>query len=185
MTQQKCQYNVDIWHAFPRNQIETDPEIRNRVQGWHSRDRRGTKIDGEPDLRRLAAGKTEQAHPPRLCQPAQGPRSGGEKPVALPTQVDAIIGDAKCVLLPSICYETFGRTVIEAYCKGTPVIVSDGGAIAELIRENETGYLFEAGNALGVHDIEAALFGTSLGVRLLDGRQEEHGHRNHMRAFNA
>jgi hypothetical protein len=93
MTQQKCQYNVDIWHAFRRNQIETDPEIRNRVRGWHSRDRRGTKIDGEPDLRRLAAGKTEQADPPRLYQPAQGPRSGGKKPVALPTQVDAIIGD--------------------------------------------------------------------------------------------
>jgi lysine-ketoglutarate reductase/saccharopine dehydrogenase-like protein (TIGR00300 family) len=41
------------------------------------------------------------------------------------------------------------------------------------------------GNALGVHDIEAALLGTSLGVRLADGRQEEHGHRNHMRAINA
>jgi len=42
-----------------------------------------------------------------------------------------------------------------------------------------------AGNALGVHDIEACLCGTSLGVRMADGRQEEHGHRNHMRAINA
>src|SRR6202008_4710845 len=42
-----------------------------------------------------------------------------------------------------------------------------------------------SGNALGVHDVEAALFGTSLGIRLSDGRQEEHGHRNHMRAINA
>ncbi len=42
-----------------------------------------------------------------------------------------------------------------------------------------------SGNALGVHDVEASLFGTSLGVRLADGRQEEHGHRNHMRAINA
>jgi lysine-ketoglutarate reductase/saccharopine dehydrogenase-like protein (TIGR00300 family) len=33
--------------------------------------------------------------------------------------------------------------------------------------------------------VEAALFGTSLGIRLSDGRQEEHGHRNHMRAINA
>jgi len=33
--------------------------------------------------------------------------------------------------------------------------------------------------------VEAALLGTSLGVRLSDGRQEEHGHRNHMRAINA
>ena len=42
-----------------------------------------------------------------------------------------------------------------------------------------------AGNALGVHDIESALLGTSLGIRQSDGRQEEHGHRNHMRAINA
>jgi lysine-ketoglutarate reductase/saccharopine dehydrogenase-like protein (TIGR00300 family) len=42
-----------------------------------------------------------------------------------------------------------------------------------------------SGNAMAVHDIEAALFGTSLGVRLQDGRQAEHGHRNHMRAINA
>src|SRR6185312_10170988 len=42
-----------------------------------------------------------------------------------------------------------------------------------------------AGNALAVHDVETALFGTSLGVRASDGRQEEHGHRNHMRAINA
>jgi lysine-ketoglutarate reductase/saccharopine dehydrogenase-like protein (TIGR00300 family) len=67
-----------------------------------------------------------------------------------------------------------------------PVVVHTGGAaaLAELIRGGWVNALL-AGNALGVHDIEAALFGTSLGVRLSDGRQEEHGHRNHMRAINA
>lgn len=67
-----------------------------------------------------------------------------------------------------------------------PVVVHTGGArgLAELIRNGCVQALL-AGNALGVHDVEAALFGTSLGVRLSDGRQEEHGHRNHMRAINA
>jgi lysine-ketoglutarate reductase/saccharopine dehydrogenase-like protein (TIGR00300 family) len=67
-----------------------------------------------------------------------------------------------------------------------PVVVHTGGApaLAELIRGGWVSALL-AGNALGVHDIEAALFGTSLGVRQTDGRQEEHGHRNHMRAINA
>lgn len=66
-----------------------------------------------------------------------------------------------------------------------PVVVHTGGApyLASLIRAGYVHVLL-AGNALGVHDIEAALFGTSLGVRLSDGRQEEHGHRNHMRAIN-
>src|SRR5665213_421425 len=67
-----------------------------------------------------------------------------------------------------------------------PVVIHTGGAagLSRLIR----GHWIDAvlsGNALGVHDIESALFGTSLGIRLEDGRQAEHGHRNHMRAINA
>src|ERR1700676_1450123 len=67
-----------------------------------------------------------------------------------------------------------------------PVVVHTGGAAAlsKLIREGYVNALL-SGNALGVHDIEAALLGTSLGIRQSDGRQEEHGHRNHMRAINA
>lgn len=67
-----------------------------------------------------------------------------------------------------------------------PVVVHTGGVapLSGLIREGWVDALL-AGNALGVHDIEAALLGTSLGVRLKDGRQAEHGHRNHMRAINA
>jgi lysine-ketoglutarate reductase/saccharopine dehydrogenase-like protein (TIGR00300 family) len=67
-----------------------------------------------------------------------------------------------------------------------PVVVHTGGAgsLARLIREGYVQALL-CGNALGVHDIEAALLGTSLGIRQSDGRQEEHGHRNHMRAINA
>src|SRR5207237_6802796 len=67
-----------------------------------------------------------------------------------------------------------------------PVVVHEGGAqpLANLIRKGWVQGLL-AGNALGVHDIEASLLGTSLGGRQSDGRQEEHGHRNHMRAINA
>ena len=67
-----------------------------------------------------------------------------------------------------------------------PVVVHTGGAgpLERLIRGGFVQGLL-SGNALGVHDIEAALFGTSLGVRMADGRQEQHGHRNHMCAINA
>jgi lysine-ketoglutarate reductase/saccharopine dehydrogenase-like protein (TIGR00300 family) len=66
-----------------------------------------------------------------------------------------------------------------------PVVVHTGGArgLVELIRNGWVNAVL-TGNALGVHDVEAAMLGTSLGVRLSDGRQEEHGHRNHMRAIN-
>jgi lysine-ketoglutarate reductase/saccharopine dehydrogenase-like protein (TIGR00300 family) len=67
-----------------------------------------------------------------------------------------------------------------------PVVVHTGGVsgLARLIRGHWVDAVL-SGNALGVHDIESALYGTSLGIRQSDGRQAEHGHRNHMRAINA
>lgn len=67
-----------------------------------------------------------------------------------------------------------------------PVVVHTGGApyLASLIESGWVQALL-SGNALGVHDIESSLLGTSLGIRVMDGRAEEHGHRNHMRAINA
>ena len=67
-----------------------------------------------------------------------------------------------------------------------PVVVHTGGVtgLSKLIRDHWIDAVL-SGNALGVHDIESSLFGTSLGIRLADGRQAEHGHRNHMRAINA
>ena len=80
------------------------------------------------------------------------------------------------------CRESGQKIVVVA----GPVTVHTGGAgpLAKLIQGGWVQALL-AGNALGVHDIEASLLGTSLGVRQSDGRQEEHGHRNHMRAINA
>ncbi len=76
-----------------------------------------------------------------------------------------------------------GKTIVAV---AGPVVVHTGGVtgLSKLIRERWIDAVL-SGNALGVHDIESALFGTSLGVRLADGRQAEHGHRNHMRAINA
>lgn len=66
-----------------------------------------------------------------------------------------------------------------------PVVIHTGGSVhfAGLIR---TGYVdvLLAGNALAVHDVEQALFGTSLGVDLDTGKAIEGGHRHHMRAIN-
>jgi glycosyltransferase involved in cell wall biosynthesis len=52
----------------------------------------------------------------------------------------------------SIAYETFGLVVIEAFDCGTPAIVSRIGALAELVRDGETGLLFEPGNPRDLAD---------------------------------
>ena len=66
-----------------------------------------------------------------------------------------------------------------------PAVVHTGSApdLSALIR---AGYVdaFFAGNGVAAHDIEANMFGTSLGVSLHQGTPAEHGHEHHIRAIN-
>ncbi len=66
-----------------------------------------------------------------------------------------------------------------------PAVVHTGAsdAMVALVDHGWVDVLF-AGNALATHDIESALFGTSLGVDLSHGRGVEHGHEHHIRAIN-
>ncbi len=68
---------------------------------------------------------------------------------------------------------------------GGPAVVHTGAAPA-MVALVEAGFvdILFAGNALATHDIEASLFGTSLGVDLQQGRGVEHGHEHHIRAIN-
>lgn len=54
---------------------------------------------------------------------------------------------ALALVVPSICFETFGLVVIEAFACGTPVIASRIGALADIVRDGVTGLLFAPGNA--------------------------------------
>jgi len=73
----------------------------------------------------------------------------------------------------------------KALLVGGPAIVHTGSVehLSRLIRQGYIHRLF-AGNALATHDIEQALYGTSLGVRLDSGDIIEAGHEHHLRAIN-
>ena len=60
--------------------------------------------------------------------------------------VMAEMAGASWLLVPSICYEGFPRTIAEAYSVGLPVIASRIGALAEIVSDGRTGLHFEAGN---------------------------------------
>jgi lysine-ketoglutarate reductase/saccharopine dehydrogenase-like protein (TIGR00300 family) len=68
---------------------------------------------------------------------------------------------------------------------GGPAIVHSGGrdALSWLIDEGFIHVLF-CGNALPAHDMEASLFGTSLGFGLSAGDIAPHGHEHHLRTIN-
>ncbi|MGI8608123.1 MAG: TIGR00300 family protein [Candidatus Dormibacteria bacterium] len=68
---------------------------------------------------------------------------------------------------------------------GGPAIIHTGAGkhLSWLIKNGYVQALF-AGNALAAHDIESAMYGTSLGISLMSGLGLEHGHEHHIRAIN-
>jgi glycosyltransferase involved in cell wall biosynthesis len=63
-----------------------------------------------------------------------------------PEKRDRWIAPSRFTVLPSHAYETLGKTILESYAHGRAVIASDLGSRRELIRDGETGLLYQAGN---------------------------------------
>jgi glycosyltransferase involved in cell wall biosynthesis len=72
--------------------------------------------------------------------------AGNDRIVFLGPQSQRALGGlyvhAEAVLVPSITYETFGLTIIEAYARKTPVIAHDLGALSEVVDESGGGFLY-------------------------------------------
>ncbi len=64
-----------------------------------------------------------------------------------PDAVYRAMAKARFLVFPSDCFETFGRTIVEAFSQGTPVLAADLGGVPELVEEGVTGYRFAAGDA--------------------------------------
>jgi lysine-ketoglutarate reductase/saccharopine dehydrogenase-like protein (TIGR00300 family) len=78
-----------------------------------------------------------------------------------------------------------GGTQGKVLLAGGPAIIHSGGrdALTWLIESGFVHVLF-CGNALAAHDMEAHLFGTSLGYGLSAGHTVPHGHEHHLRTIN-
>lgn len=53
----------------------------------------------------------------------------------------SLMGNAKVLLLPSVCYENCPLSILEAHCLGVPVVTMNSGGMAELVRDGVTGTL--------------------------------------------
>lgn len=63
-----------------------------------------------------------------------------------------LMGRADFLIVPSIWDEPFGRTVVESFARGTPVVASAAGALPELVEDGATGMHFAPGDAAGLAD---------------------------------
>jgi glycosyltransferase involved in cell wall biosynthesis len=96
-----------------------------------------------------------------------GQRTGAE--------VTRLMQEARLVVVPSLVYENFPLVIAEAYAAGTPVVASATGSLAELVRQEETGRTFPAGDARALAAVVRTLLadGERLG-RLGAGARREY-----------
>lgn len=99
------------------------------------------RLDGVPPLKIVGDG-------PLAAEVAAAARAGtAEWLRELPHDaVYRLLGEAAFTVLPSQCYENFPLVIIEAFARGTPVIVSRLGAMAEIVEDGRTGLHFRAGD---------------------------------------
>ena len=67
----------------------------------------------------------------------------GQKPSEEARQ---IIAESKALVSPSACWETFGLAAAEAMTVGVPSVVSNVGALPDVVQDGRFGEVFEAGN---------------------------------------
>ena len=63
-------------------------------------------------------------------------------------ELGAAYRSARAVIVPSMCYETFGMTIVEAFSNKTPVIANDLGALPEIIEESGGGFVYRSEDEL-------------------------------------
>jgi glycosyltransferase involved in cell wall biosynthesis len=81
----------------------------------------------EQDLRTLAAGNPRIRFLGPLAQNDLGP----------------LYYHALACIVPSITYETFGMTSVEAFARKTPAVVRDLGALPETVRDSGGGFVYQ------------------------------------------
>jgi len=70
----------------------------------------------------------------------------------------SLLDGARFLVMPSIWYETFGLTIIEAFSHEKPVITSNLGAMADLVADHKTGLLLKPGNPDDLRDMVRLLW---------------------------
>jgi glycosyltransferase involved in cell wall biosynthesis len=117
------------------------------------------RLSPEKGIRTLLAAWDTGRIPLRLKIIGDGPMAGEVRSCAArngkieflglqpPEAVYREMAKARVLVFPSEWFETFGRTVVEAFSQGTPVLAADLGGVGELVQEGVTGYRFPPGNA--------------------------------------
>src|SRR5207302_1444094 len=123
-------------YALYVGRLSPEKGIATMLDAWKSaRNPIPLKIVGEGPLADLVISATQAGSGIEYL----GPR-------LLPEVLD-LMRSAEFLVFPSEWYETMGRTIMESFAVGTPVVASRIGPPASMIVPGETGFHFQPGNA--------------------------------------
>src|SRR5438270_8764402 len=69
-----------------------------------------------------------------------------------PVEVMDLMRAAEFLVFPSECYETMGRTMIEAFAAGTPVVAANVGPPASMVIHGKTGFHYRAADVAALRE---------------------------------
>src|SRR5439155_915572 len=131
---------------------------------------------------KIGATREEPSHARIVVRAASG-RLLAEILEAIQPHGASVERESDCPLEPAPADGLFPENFYATTHLPTQVRLQGREALAWLIESGFIHVLF-CGNALAAHDMEAHLFGTSLGFRLSAGRAVPHGHEHHLRTIN-
>ncbi|HEV8183223.1 MAG TPA: glycosyltransferase family 4 protein, partial [Candidatus Angelobacter sp.] len=102
----------------------------------------------------------------------------------LPEVLD-LMRSADFLVFPSEWYETMGRTIMEAFAVGTPVVASRIGPPASMIVPGETGFHFQPGNVAELRERVEWCSSHLAELRAIRGRARQAFEANYTGATNA
>ena len=73
-------------------------------------------------------------------------------------ELGGLIAESAFTVLPSLAYETLGKSILESYAWGRAVIATDLGSRREFVNHGSTGLLFAPGNAEALANAIAYLY---------------------------
>ena len=91
-----------------------------------------------------------------------------------PAELAEFYRGARVIVVPSLWAETFGLVAAEAMSHGVPVVASRLGALADTVRDGQTGVLVEPGDVVGLAATLRRLWDDSDLLRRLGKGAREH-----------
>jgi glycosyltransferase involved in cell wall biosynthesis len=137
ISNQKKNSSLEKGYVFMSGRLSLDKGTNVVLRAWKDLENIPLRITGDGPLQNLVADFS-QAHPALLNYYGRVSRA----------EVHGLLQGSRFVVFPTRMYEVFPMVIAEAFSYGVPAIASRLGAMEELIRDGETGLLFNPGDSL-------------------------------------